>query len=169
MTTKTLPRLLLAALLTVTACAQPAPPPPAEAPDTRAADAAAITAASVAWLEAAKAKDAEKFLTFYGEGAVIMMEDAPDATGPAIREAITGLMADPNFSLSFTTNTVEVARSGDLAYERGDYALTMTGPDKKPATETGHDVVIWKKNAQGEWKVAVDAPISDPPPAAAAR
>ena len=47
--------------------------------------------------------------------------------------------------------------------------MTMTGPDKKAATEKGHYVVVWRKGANGTWKVVVDAPISDPPDAPAAK
>jgi ketosteroid isomerase-like protein len=43
--------------------------------------------------------------------------------------------------------------------------MTMTGPDGKPMSETGHYVVVWRKQADGTWKVAVDAPLSDPPAA----
>jgi ketosteroid isomerase-like protein len=49
----------------------------------------------------------------------------------------------------------------DLAYGTGSYSMTMTGPDKEPATEMGHYVVVWRKGADGAWKV-VDAPVSDP-------
>jgi ketosteroid isomerase-like protein len=71
--------------------------------------------------------------------------------------------------LSFEADTVEVARSGDLAFETGAYSMTLTGPDKKPATEKGHYVVVWRKGADGAWKVGVDAPISAPPDAPAAK
>jgi ketosteroid isomerase-like protein len=46
--------------------------------------------------------------------------------------------------------------------------MTMTGPDKKPATERGHYVAVWRKQADGTWKVAVDAPSSDAPEAPSA-
>ena len=92
-----------------------------------------------------------------------MMAGVPDIKGiAAIREAIPAMMQDPAFALSFEADRVEVARSGDLAYETGSYTMTMTGPDKKPATEKGHYVVVWRKGADGAWKAVVDAPISDP-------
>ena len=73
------------------------------------------------------------------------------------------MMSDPNFSLTFGPDKVEVARSGDIAYDTGSYTVTMTGPDGKPMTQKGYYVDVWKKNEKGEWKVAVDAPVSDPP------
>ena len=168
---------VVAALLTAAACStQPAQQPtaqepaaqPAAPPDTRAEDEAAIREAVKQWAAAAQAKDAEKFASFYADGATLMMEDAPDVSGkPALREAVGGMMQDPNFALSFEANTVVVARSGDLAYETGTYTMTMSDARKKPATEKGHYVVVWQKQADGAWKVMLDVPVSDPPEAVA--
>lgn len=73
------------------------------------------------------------------------------------------MMQDPNFALSFETTDVEVARSGDFAYERSTYSLTTTGPKtKKPVTEKGSGLVVWQKQADGQWKALVDVPVSDP-------
>jgi uncharacterized protein (TIGR02246 family) len=154
---------LFAAVVTLSACAQQAPQPSAP-PDTRAADEAAIRARINDWAAAARAKDSAKFVTFYADDAVVMLAGAPDIRGIAsIRESIPGMMQDPAFALSFEAEKVEVARSGDLAYETGTYEMTMTGPDKKPATEKGHYAVVWRKGADGAWKVVIDAPVSDPP------
>ena len=153
--------IVLVAGLTFTACAERSTP---EQPDTRAADEAVIHAAVKAWSAAAEAKDAESFARVYAEDAVLMLEDAPDMRGmAAIREGIEGMMQDPNFDLSFEADNVVVARSGDLAYETGTYTLTMSDPEEKPATEKGHYVVVWHKQANGGWKVVLDAPVSDPP------
>jgi uncharacterized protein (TIGR02246 family) len=154
----------LVVALSLGGCAQPPPPKPVEPPDTRAADEAAIRAASLAWAAAAQAKDAEKFVSFYTADATLMMEAAPDVKGvAALREDVSGMMQDPNFALSFETTAVEVARSSDLAYELSTYSLTMSDPKtKKPATQKGNGVVVWKKLG-GSWKAVVDAPVSDPP------
>jgi len=152
----------LAVGLFLVACKQPVAPP-AEAPDTRATDESAIRGLSKEWTAAAQAKDSEKFLSYYAEDAVLMLEESPDFTGaPAIREAVTGMMQDPNFSLSFDTTSIAVARSGDLATELSTYTLTFTDPKtKQPATQKGMGLTVWKK-VGGQWKVAVDAPVSDP-------
>jgi uncharacterized protein (TIGR02246 family) len=137
-----------------------------ESPDTS-ADEAAIRAASAEWSAAARAKNADAFVSFYADDAVLLLEAAPDVSGKtAIREAIGALMQDPNFALGSTTTGVVVAGSGDLAYETGRYALTTSDASNgnAPATQTGASVVIWRKQADNSWKVVVDAPISDPSP-----
>jgi uncharacterized protein (TIGR02246 family) len=149
------------AFLTLVACGQQAP-----APDTR-ADEAAIRAASMEWAAAARAKNVDAFVAFYADDAVLFLEAAPDVSGkPAIREAIGGMMQDQNFALSLTTANVVVAGSGDVAYETGRYALTMSDANNNnaPVTQSGAFVVIWRKQADNSWKAVVDAPISDPSP-----
>jgi uncharacterized protein (TIGR02246 family) len=151
--------VLIGALIVVGCAQQPAPTPP----DTRAADEATIRAQVKEWSAAAQAKDTAKFVSFYADDGVIMLEDAPDIRGmAAIREGIGGMMSDRNFALAFEADSVVAARSGDLAYETGTYSLILTGPDNKPAPEKGHYLVVWRKQADGAWKVAVDCPVSDP-------
>lgn len=164
MTLSALARVTLAgfAVAVLAACAQQAPAPTA-APDTRAADEATLRGVIKDWAAAAQAKDATKFVSVYADDATVMMAGAADIKGiAAIREAIPHMMQDPAFALSFEADRIEVARSGDLAYETGSYSMTMTGPDKQPLTEKGHYVVVWRKGADGAWKVVIDAPISDP-------
>jgi uncharacterized protein (TIGR02246 family) len=159
---------LVCVALVLAACAPQAQAPPAPPPDTRAADEAAIHAAVKEWSASAQAKDAAKFASFYAEDATVMFEGALDVSGKAaISEAIGGMMQDPNFALSFAANKVVAARSGDLAYETGTYEMTMSDAKKKPATQKGHYVVVWQKQADGAWKVVVDTPVSDPPQAEA--
>ena len=110
-------------------------------------------------------KDGQKFAAFYTDDATLLLEGGADPKGKvALADAFGGMMGDPNFALSFETDTVTVARSGDLAYELGPYSLTVSSPDKKPATTKGHFLVVWRKQADGSWKAAADAPVSDPAP-----
>ena len=154
---------LLTCVVALAACAPQAQAPPTP-PDTRAADEAAIHSLVKEWSASAQAKDPEKFASFYADNATVMFADAPDVSGKtSIREAIGGMMQDPNFALAFAADKVVAARSGDLAYETGTYEMTVSDAKKKPATEKGHYVVVWQKQADGAWKVVVDTPVSDPP------
>jgi uncharacterized protein (TIGR02246 family) len=155
---------VLVGALAVAGCVEQSTPRSVAPPDTRAADEATLRATIKDWAAAAEAKDAARFVSFYTDDAVVMLANAPDISGmAAIREGIGAMMQDPVFALSFEPDHVVVARSGDLAYETGPYSMTMTGPDQKPATERGRYVAVWRKQADGTWKAAVDAPVSDPP------
>jgi uncharacterized protein (TIGR02246 family) len=168
---KILTRTLLVPLLFLAACAHQQPPQPVEPPDTRAADEAAIRATAKDWAAASQAKDPQKFASFYTEDARLMFEGAPDTVGTGdILKFVAEVMQDPNFSLNFETTSVDVARSGDIAYELGTYRMTASDPKtRQPATQTGTFVAVWKKQADGSWKCAVDAPNSDAPEPAPAK
>ena len=136
-------------------------PGAAQTADTRAADEEAIRAADLAWSKAAGDKDAAKFASFYAENAVLMPPGGAAAKGrDAIQQALTTMMQDPNFSLSFAPTKIVVAKAGDQAYELGDFQLTTSDKKKKPSTLKAAYVVVWGKQMDGSWKALVDAPMT---------
>ena len=152
----------LASIVLVAGCSmgsgdQPKPQTVAQAPDTRPADEAAIRAASAAWSQASTARDLDKSVAVYTEDAVQMLPKTPAVKGrDAIRKNWTQMLALPGPGLSFQTTSVEVARSGDIAYETGTYDFVTTGKNGKANDEKGKYVVVWKKQSDGSWKAAVD-------------
>jgi uncharacterized protein (TIGR02246 family) len=150
------------ALVLLTACTQAPPPAP---PDTRAADEQAIrnqeTAAQQAWT----AKDVDKVAALYADDATVMLPDTPVMTGKAaISAGFKGAGSDPNFSLSLQTTSVDVSKGGDLGYVRGSYMVHQTDAKTKKATmEKGHYVLVYKKQADGSWKIVADTAIPEAP------
>ena len=127
--------------------------------DTRPVDEAAIRSADAAWTKAAESKDIAGTTAVYADDAVLMAPGGPIATGKdAITKGWTGMMADKNFALSFGPTKIEVAKSGDLAYELGDYSLTLSDKKGKAQASKGKYVVVWGKQKDGSWKALVDAP-----------
>jgi ketosteroid isomerase-like protein len=51
--------------------------------------------------------------------------------------------------LSFNLTRVEVAQTGDLAYEEGTYQLTMKNAQGSSTTTPGKYVAVWKKQLEG--------------------
>jgi uncharacterized protein (TIGR02246 family) len=132
---------------------------PAAAVDTRPVDEAAIRSADAAWTKSAEAKDVAAFAAMYADGGVVMAPGAPIAIGKdAITKELTGMMSDKNFALSFGPTKMEVSKGGDMAYELGDYSLTMSDKKGKAQTSKGKYVVVWGKQSDGSWKALVDAP-----------
>ena len=41
--------------------------------------------------------------------------------------------------------------------------MTVSDAKNKATTEKGHYVVVWQKQSEGNWKVMLDVPVSDPP------
>ena len=130
-------------------CQQPAP-------DTRAEDEQAIRdAEDVQMLEAKRAKDVERLVSFYAEDAVAFPPHAPMTRGKeATRAAWSELVEDP--SLTWQTTKVEVSRSSDLAYSFGTFEATISGPEGEPIDDHGKWVVVWKKQSDGTWKHIID-------------
>jgi uncharacterized protein (TIGR02246 family) len=141
------------------ACSQPQPVAP---PDTRAADAATIQAADADWAKAAAAKDLDKMTAPYLDDAVLFSPGVPAVVGKDnLRKFFQQMVAAPNMQLSFSDVTVDVARSGDLAEDRGSFQATVTDKKGKATTQTGKYVLVWKKQADGSWKIAADTSASD--------
>jgi len=128
-----------------------------EIQQARAADEAAIRAASAAWSQASTAKDLDQAVSFYAADAVQFPDKGPAAKGKEnIRKNWAPLLAAPGPGLSFQTTTVEIARSGEIAYETGTYNFATTDKKGKSTDEKGKYVVVWKKQTDGSWKAAVD-------------
>ncbi len=155
------PKVFLAfALITVASCSGGNQQShPTTLPDNRAAEESAIRAIDADWLKAVAKKDAKQSASFYADGGSLLAPGAPLATGnEALQKAWTGLMATPGFALTFAPAKIEVSRAGDLAYELGEYQLTMNDKKGEPQTVKAQYVVVWGKQSDGVWKALVDAP-----------
>ena len=150
-------------LLLLGGCSDTPTPPP----DTSAADLKAIKDGEVAWSKDWTSKDLDKIVSHYGDNASVLIPNQPIMNGKdAIRTGLKDMVADKNLLLSFTTSSAEVAKSGDVAYTQGTYSLTATDPrTKKPVTEIGKYVTVYKKQADGSWKAVEDINNADSPAA----
>jgi uncharacterized protein (TIGR02246 family) len=148
--------------LTLAACASPAPPPPPP-PDLAAAE-QAVRAKDATWMAAAAARDAAGEAAMFADDGIAYRDMAEPLAGPAAYQAhMTKFFADnPKSVSSWTTRSVVVAASGDLAVQTGTYTETGAGP-KGDKENRGNFVTVWKKVGD-DWKVAVDIgqPITSP-------
>lgn len=151
----------VASLLVAASCStsHSEPMSAADAVDNRVAEEATIRATDAAWVKAAQAKDVAAMVSYYAENASVYIPGQRLVEGKdAINRAFASLMSMPGFALDFTPDTVMVARSGDIAYETGDYSMTMEDKSGKPQTSTAKYVVVWVKQPDGTWKAMLDAP-----------
>jgi uncharacterized protein (TIGR02246 family) len=137
------------------ACAQPAPPPPPPGPDL-AAEERAIREADARWLKASQAKDAAAEAALLASDAVVFREHVDPLVGPAAYQAFEEktFKENPKIGGGWTTDTITVAKSGEIAVQTGTFNITGLGP-KGDGKDTGKFVTIWKK-VGGAWKVAND-------------
>jgi uncharacterized protein (TIGR02246 family) len=150
------PTLLIVAL--AAACA----PRPADLEAAR----AALRAADSGYSQVAVAKNVDAFVALYEAGATMYPPGEATAQGTdAIRAVVETFLKDPAFAVTFTPVVVDVAAGGDLGYTLNTAAITATGPDGKPATERIRDFHVWRKQADGSWKIVIDIWNAEPPPA----
>ena len=140
-----------------------------ESAEARDADARAIRRSEAEWARAWAAKNVEQVVNHYADDALVELADMPIVSGKdAIRAGAKLAFADRNFALSFALAQVEVSRSGDLAYTRGAYTVTLTGAaTSRPATAKGKYIVVYRKQQDGRWVAIHDINNRDAPPASA--
>lgn len=118
----------------------------------------AVDRVAQAILDALEAKDPVKYNSYYAPDAVIATAGRPAAKDErAVSKAIRDDVLDPNFKLSLSNEKTEVAGSGDLAYRRGSFTITFTNPQAKQAENSaGTYLTVFRKQADGSWKVVED-------------
>lgn len=72
-------------------------------------------------------------------------------------------VSDKRDLLSWGPSFADLASSGDMGYTFGPWQHKRNINDEKPGA-WGHFVTIWRKQADGSWKFAVDLGISHPQP-----
>ena len=116
MKTAVSPALLLV-VVSRASCSQPAPPPPAAPPGPDlGAEERAIRETDARWLKAAQSRDAAGEAAMLAADGIAFREHLEPIVGPAAFQAYPEKQqaANPKSSTSWTTDTVRVARSGDV-------------------------------------------------------
>lgn len=140
------------------ACARP------PAVDTEAAR-TALRQADSAYSRAGTSKDRAAVVAMYAPDAVMYPPAEATASGPdAIGKVADAFVKDPAFTAVFKPVSVEVSTDGTMGYTLNMADWTFTGPNGKPVTEHARDFHVWRKQADGSWKLAIDI-WNDLPPA----
>jgi ketosteroid isomerase-like protein len=131
--------------------------------------AAAVKNTDAKWSKAAQAHDLTTLFTFYADDATVLPANAELLTNkPSVQKYWTEQLT-PGVDVSWTPMYVEVAASGDMAYDLGSYTIT-TKPVKgkgQASSDHGKYMAVWKKQADGSWKAEADTWNSDLPVAGA--
>jgi len=148
--------LTCAVIMACAACQQKATAP---VPADTTADAQAIENAAKAQLAAIAARDVAGATNVYASDAVFIDDAGAASRGKdAINVTFTGYLADPAMKLDFKLGRMIVSSSGDMAYSVSEYTQTYTNPTtKKPVTMKGTNLCVWRKQADGSWKLAADS------------
>jgi ketosteroid isomerase-like protein len=140
-----------------------AAPPAAEAPSFTEEDRAAIVETTRAALEIANSsQDWTQYTeTYYAPDAVVLQPNATEIEGQAAIAEWLGMfptMTDIRYE------QVMIEGAGDLAYVFGRYFLEFAAAEgEEPMVDQGKYIEIWKRQADGGWKIAYDIFNSDTP------
>jgi uncharacterized protein (TIGR02246 family) len=126
----------------------------------------ALRTDEVHWNTDLRRGDADKVAAHFTESAVAMWPgQAPVEGKGAIARQLQTKMASPKYALSFASDRVEVAESGDLAASHGVYSETTTDQKTgKTTTATGSFMKLYRRQKDGGWKVqwAIRTPDGSP-------
>jgi uncharacterized protein (TIGR02246 family) len=116
---------------------------------------AAIEAANAKFSEAFARGDAKALSAMYTSDAIALPPDSEMIRGNEAIGEFWKATRDSGVRGAALT-TVEVGRSGDVAYEVGKVSLTIQPAGKEPTTAVAKYVVVWKRQADGSWKLHRD-------------
>ncbi len=108
------------------------------------------------WLTAVQTRDPSgEAAVFASDGVAYRVHNEP-LVGPAAYQAFQTkfYVENPKASSTWSTDTIRVAESGDLAIQTGEFHNMALGP-RGEGEDRGRFVTVWKKT-DGEWKVAHD-------------
>jgi len=97
------------------------------------------------------AKDWKGDLALYTEDAIQLPPNQAALQGKAAIQA--WYEAFPPFS-NFQEQSLDIEGQADLAYDRGTYSMTVTPPGAAPIEDRGKYLTIYRKQADGSWKIA---------------
>jgi uncharacterized protein (TIGR02246 family) len=107
------------------------------------------------WRAALSAKDTAAIARYYADSGHYLPQRSDGYLGrDAIGNRWAGEINGGDFTLEREPSTIEVALSGDMAYEVGTYKVAWNKPDRgESGRGAGNYVTVWKKVAR-EWKIA---------------
>ena len=116
------------------------------------------------WVQDLRSKKLEPILKFYAADAAFLQPNGERITGSAaLRALFQNIMA--TFNSDLTLHSLNLEASGNLAYDSGEYQETLTNNATGARIESkGSYVIIYKREANGPWRIAQHVWTGTPPP-----
>jgi ketosteroid isomerase-like protein len=118
-------------------------------------------------LEAKFAEDVAKgggkaFASWFADDAVTLANGKPAVLG---RGAIAAQAnwSPTDYSLTWTAQGAQMSASNEMGFTWGHYTGRSKDTKGNPIVTSGRYITVWKKLADGTWKVALDASSDDAP------
>jgi len=124
------------------------------------ADADAIRAARTAFVTAVRDTAWASWADIYSPDAVLGPPNTPAAVG---REALLRWARTLPPITSFTLTELDIDGRGDLAFVHGRYHMVVQPAGAPASPDSGKYIEVWRKQANGSWKISRDVFNSDVP------
>lgn len=120
------------------------------------ADRAALRQTELDFAHAFADRDVARFASFVSDGARFTGGGKVTEGKSAILERWSKMMQDPNLTLTWTPDIVEISAAGDLGYTSGPYQITVKRADGSTASERGRFASVWRRHADGKYRIVFD-------------
>jgi uncharacterized protein (TIGR02246 family) len=129
-----------------------------------AAEEAKLLRRDAEWADLATAgKDIDKIVSYWTDDAVLMMPGQPLVQGKAaIRAYVASCLSSPVFKIHWKSSKVIFSPDGKMAYMPGTDEMTVPGPNGAPINLHLRGIAIWRVDADGQWRCAVDISNEEP-------
>jgi ketosteroid isomerase-like protein len=106
---------------------------------------------------ASRGQQVDLMLSYWTDDARVYPPGMSPVSGrDALREYVEAALAIPGFHITWTTTDATLSPDGRMAYLLSTNAVTLPGPTGVPVTTYGRAVTVWRREADGEWRCAVD-------------
>src|SRR5215469_149754 len=104
------------------------------------------------------------FAEWFAEDAITLNNGQPATMGRAA--IVAQAKWDPkDYQLTWTPQGAQMGPSNDMGFTWGHYEGRSKDKNGQPVVISGRYMTVWKKMADGSWKVAMDASANEPPQA----
>lgn len=118
---------------------------------------AAIANGYKRWVAADQNKDAQALAGFYDDDAVLMPpREEPVIGKQAIYAWYQKFVQKPGTSLDEVFNPTSFYITGDIAIDTSDFDGTFRSADGKDIKFHGKNIVVWRHEKDGSWKILRD-------------
>ena len=116
------------------------------------------------WAQHWNTGDLEGLIQAFAPDAVYMPPHHAALHG---RDAIREYLKTPlKHGINLTYEVTFIKHSGELAYDVGRYSVSQPRPEGGHRQDCGKYLTVWRRQADGQWKIVADTFSSDLPPGA---
>jgi ketosteroid isomerase-like protein len=122
-----------------------------------AAETQALRDAADGYSAAVEALDGAAAANYYASHSVIMPPNGGTLVGPAaFQDFLAETAGLEGFAVELDDPDVVVGAGGDMGYTLGTVRITMPNPDGTTVVTNERDIHVWRKQADGSWKIVID-------------